>query len=148
MLRCIKNVGKANALNFAMQRGVRGEFVMTLDADCVLHPNAIQNAVDYMIDDPRVAGVAANVRVMDTHSLLGLLQKFEYMVGYRSKKFYTMSNSEFIVGGWHQPIVILYSSRLVFIRTTSRPKISLSVCQLLRLVIKIIAWYMQLTSSP
>lgn len=99
MLRCIKNVGKANALNFAMQRGVRGEFVMTLDADCVLHPKAIQNAVDYMIDDPRVAGVAANVRVMDTHSLLGLLQKFEYMVGYRSKKFYTMSNSEFIVGG-------------------------------------------------
>lgn len=99
MLRCIRNVGKANALNYAMSRGVRGEFVMTLDADCVLHPDAIQNAIDYMIDDPNVVGVAANVRVMDSHTVLGLLQKFEYIVGYRSKKFYTMSNSEFIVGG-------------------------------------------------
>ena len=98
-IRCIENVGKAAALNRALAGGLKGEFVMTLDADSVLHPNAIQNAVDYMIDDPTVAGVAANVRVMDSMSVLGLLQKFEYMVGYRSKKFYTMSNSEFIVGG-------------------------------------------------
>lgn len=99
ILRCIKNVGKAGALNYALRRGVRGDFVMTLDADSVLHPNAIQNAVDYFYDDPTVAGVAANVRVMHTTTLLGLLQKFEYMVGYRSKKFYTVTNSEFIVGG-------------------------------------------------
>jgi len=99
LIRILKNGGKANGLNRALSEGLKGEFVMTLDADSVLHPNAIQNAVDYLIDDPNVAGVAANVRVMDTLSILGLLQKFEYMVGYRSKKFYSMSNSEFIVGG-------------------------------------------------
>lgn len=99
LLRSLKNIGKAGVLNYALNRGVKGEFVMTLDADSILHPKAIQNAVDYFYDDPNVAGVAANVRVMDSMSLLGLLQKFEYMVGYRSKKFYTMSNSEFIVGG-------------------------------------------------
>lgn len=98
-LRCIKNVGKAGALNYALRRGIKGEFVMTLDADSILHPHAIQNAVDYFIDDPNVVGVAANVRVMDAKSILGLVQKFEYMVGYRSKKFYSISNSEFIVGG-------------------------------------------------
>jgi cellulose synthase/poly-beta-1,6-N-acetylglucosamine synthase-like glycosyltransferase len=98
-IRCLENIGKAAALNRAMASGLKGEFVMTLDADSVLHPKAIQNAVDYMIDDPDVVGVAANVRVIDTTSILGLLQKFEYMVGYRSKKFYSISNSEFIVGG-------------------------------------------------
>ena len=34
-LRCIKNVGKAGALNYALRRGIKGEFVMTLDADSV-----------------------------------------------------------------------------------------------------------------
>lgn len=99
LLRCVKNVGKAGALNYALNRGLRGRFVMTLDADSILHPQAIQNAVDYFYDDPDVVGVAANVRVLESMSILGLLQRFEYMVGYRSKKFYTVSNSEFIVGG-------------------------------------------------
>ncbi len=99
LLRCVKNVGKAGALNYALNRGIKSEFVMTLDADSILHPKAIENATDYLIDDPHVAGVAANVRVTNDHSILGLVQRFEYLVGYRSKKFYTMSNSEFIVGG-------------------------------------------------
>ncbi|NCU31218.1 glycosyltransferase family 2 protein [Candidatus Saccharibacteria bacterium] len=99
LLKRIQNVGKAGALNYALQRGVKGVFVMTLDADSVLHPRAIQYAVEYFYDDPHVVGVAANVRVIDSHSILGMLQKFEYMIGYRSKKFYTLSNSEYIVGG-------------------------------------------------
>jgi biofilm PGA synthesis N-glycosyltransferase PgaC len=46
-----------------------------------------------------VVGVAANVRVMDSLTILGLLQKFEHMIGYRSKKFNSIINAEFIVGG-------------------------------------------------
>ncbi len=99
LLRRFENGGKASALNYALVRGLEGEFVMTLDADSMIHPEAIENATDYLIDDPKVAGVAANVRVTNTLTVLGLLQKFEYLVGYRSKKFYTMSNSEYIVGG-------------------------------------------------
>ncbi|HVX48467.1 MAG TPA: glycosyltransferase [Candidatus Saccharimonadales bacterium] len=93
-----KNVGKASALNHALRRGATGDLVMTLDADSVLHRKAITNAVSYF-DDPKVVGVAANVRIMDSLTILGLLQKFEHMVGYRSKKFFTVTNSEFIVGG-------------------------------------------------
>lgn len=98
LLRCVKNVGKAGALNYALNRGLDGEFVMTLDADSILHPKAIENAIEYFRDS-RVVGVAANVQVVETSKFLGRLQKFEYMVGYRSKKFFTVSNSEFIIGG-------------------------------------------------
>jgi biofilm PGA synthesis N-glycosyltransferase PgaC len=90
--------GKAGGVNYCIKRYARGEFVMTLDADCVLRKDAIRNAVSYFADET-VAGVAANVRLMDKHTVLGMLQKFEHMIGYRSKKFYTVANCEFIVGG-------------------------------------------------
>ena len=98
VMRCIKNVGKAGALNYALNQGLSGEFVMTLDADSILHPKAIENAIEYFRDS-KVVGVAANVQVVDSKKMLGRLQKFEYVVGYRSKKFYSVSNSEFIIGG-------------------------------------------------
>jgi poly-beta-1,6-N-acetyl-D-glucosamine synthase len=93
-----KNVGKAEALNHVLRSGTAGDLIMTLDADSVLHKKAITNAVVYF-DDPKVVGVAANVRIMDSLTVLGLLQKFEHMIGYRSKKFFSVTNSEYIVGG-------------------------------------------------
>ncbi len=71
---------------------------MTLDADSVLDKKAISNAVRYF-ENPEIVGMAANVQVMDDKTVLGLVQKFEHLIGYRSKKFYTMTNSEFIIGG-------------------------------------------------
>lgn len=96
--RMHRNVGKGSALNTLLRRHVRGEFVMTLDADSVLLPDTIQNAISYFAD-PTIAGVAANVRIMDEPTILGVLQKFEHMVGYRSKKMYSLLNCEFVVGG-------------------------------------------------
>ncbi|MDB5160449.1 MAG: glycosyl transferase family 2 [Candidatus Saccharibacteria bacterium] len=93
-----KNVGKASALNHALRHGVNGSLVMTLDADSTLDKKSVANAVRYF-DDPTIVGVAANVRVTEASSILGLLQKFEFMIGYRTKKFFTVSNSEFIIGG-------------------------------------------------
>lgn len=97
-LSIIMNRGKATALNFAIQEKARGEFVMTLDADSVIDKHAVENALKYF-DDPNVAGVAANVKIYHQQSIIALLQMFEHMIGYRSKKFYTLTNSEFIVGG-------------------------------------------------
>jgi poly-beta-1,6-N-acetyl-D-glucosamine synthase len=93
-----KNGGKASALNNALKNHVRGELVMTLDADSLLHKKAIANAVKYF-EDPEVAGVAANVRIIEEPSVLGILQRFEHMVSYRSKKLFTVANCELIVGG-------------------------------------------------
>jgi cellulose synthase/poly-beta-1,6-N-acetylglucosamine synthase-like glycosyltransferase len=93
-----QNGGKSSALNMALRQGVAGEYVMTLDADSLLDRNAVRNAVAYFANK-NVAGVAANVRVVESMTILGLLQKIEHMIGYRSKKFYAMTSSELIVGG-------------------------------------------------
>lgn len=92
------NSGKAAGLNYALKYAVRGDLTMTLDADSALDPHAIENAVTYF-RDPRVVGVAANVKIMLQNSILGMLQKFEHMIGYRSKKFYSLANCEFVIGG-------------------------------------------------
>ena len=92
------NVGKGAALNYALKKYVKSELVMTLDADSVLSQHAIEKAVSYFAD-PQVAGVAANVQIINEHTTLSLLQKFEHMLGYRSKKAYSLTNCEYVVGG-------------------------------------------------
>ena len=98
IVRMHENVGKGVALNSALRRHCHGQFVMTLDADSILEANSIRNALSYF-DDPNVAGVAANVQIMEETTVLGLLQRFEHMIGYRSKKLYSILNCEFVVGG-------------------------------------------------
>jgi cellulose synthase/poly-beta-1,6-N-acetylglucosamine synthase-like glycosyltransferase len=99
-IRLIKqrNAGKGSALNNALRSHAKGELVMSLDADSILHRKAVANVIKYF-DDPSVAGVAANVRIIEKNRILGVLQRFEHMVGYRSKKFFTLTNSELIIGG-------------------------------------------------
>jgi cellulose synthase/poly-beta-1,6-N-acetylglucosamine synthase-like glycosyltransferase len=91
-------VGKAAGLTYCIKQHATGELVMTLDADCMLRRDAIKRSVDYFADE-QIVGVAANVRLLESHSILGVVQRFEHLIGYRSKKFYTVTNSEFIVGG-------------------------------------------------
>ena len=92
------NAGKASGLNYIGRRYSNGELIMTLDADSLLEKDALKNVVKYF-DDPAVAGVAANVRIIEESSVLGILQRFEHLVSYRSKKFYTITNCELIIGG-------------------------------------------------
>ncbi len=92
------NVGKGKALNHGLANFAKGELVMTLDGDSLLSPTAIEHAVSYFTD-PTIAGVAANVRVIEEHSVLSVLQTIEHMIGYRSKKFYSVTGCEFVVGG-------------------------------------------------
>lgn len=92
------NAGKGAAVNNGIMNYARGELVMTLDADSLLYRSAIANAVRYF-EDPKIVGVAANVQVLDDNTVLSVLQKIEHLIGYRSKKFYTVTNCEFVVGG-------------------------------------------------
>lgn len=97
-IRRRKNAGKGGALNYALRHKAVGELVMTLDSDSILDKMTISNAVAYF-EDSTIVGVAANVRIIEEHTILGVLQKFEHMIGYRSKKTYSLTNSEFVVGG-------------------------------------------------
>jgi cellulose synthase/poly-beta-1,6-N-acetylglucosamine synthase-like glycosyltransferase len=92
------NQGKASALNNAIKNHVKGQLTMCLDGDSMIRSDAITNAVKYF-NDKSIVGVASNVRVITNGTFLSTLQQFDYMIGYRSKKFYTLTNSEYIVGG-------------------------------------------------
>ncbi|HSX06451.1 MAG TPA: glycosyltransferase [Candidatus Saccharimonadia bacterium] len=103
-----QNMGKGAAMNNAIKNYVRGELMMCLDADSTISPWAIENAAEHF-NDPSVMGVAANVRVRGGDNWITLLQRFEHMIGYRSKKFYTLSKTEFIIGG----VASTYRTKLV-----------------------------------
>jgi poly-beta-1,6-N-acetyl-D-glucosamine synthase len=98
LYRMAKNVGKGAALTAVLRHHARGEYTMTLDADSLISPDAVSNALSYF-EDPCVAGVAANVQIIDEPTVIGVLQRFEHMIGYRSKKLYSVTNCEFVVGG-------------------------------------------------
>lgn len=93
-----QNVGRGGAINAGYNRYSGGELIMALDADCTLERNALKQVVQHFaLED--ISALAANVRIMDHLSVIGLLQQFEWLASFRSKKFNTLSNSEYIVGG-------------------------------------------------
>lgn len=71
---------------------------MALDADCVVDRHALRNMARHFAD-PKVVAVAANIRILDTGSIMSLLQVFDYLISFRSKKFNTIANCEYIIGG-------------------------------------------------
>ncbi|UCE28799.1 MAG: glycosyltransferase family 2 protein [Candidatus Bathyarchaeota archaeon] len=73
------NGGKWDALNTGIKLA-KGEFIICIDADTLLDPNAIQNLIRHF-GDPDIAAVAGNVKVGNRRGLLTKLQALEYVVG-------------------------------------------------------------------
>jgi poly-beta-1,6 N-acetyl-D-glucosamine synthase len=73
------NAGKAHALDCGL-RAARGDVVVTVDADTVLAPDAIGRLAAWFAD-PAVDAVAANVKVGNRASLIGVWQSIEYVGG-------------------------------------------------------------------
>lgn len=92
------NGGKADVLNNAIRSKATGKLIMCLDADSLLAPDAIRKAVTYF-RDRRTVALASNVNIMEDGSLLGLAQRFEYLISYQMKKAQTLYNIEYIIGG-------------------------------------------------
>lgn len=92
------NAGKAAAINRAVSRWAKGSLVMVVDADSLLRADAIANMVEHF-RDRRVIAAASNVKIIPTRALLGLAQRFEYLISYRMKRALTTTNMEYIVGG-------------------------------------------------
>jgi poly-beta-1,6 N-acetyl-D-glucosamine synthase len=74
-----KNGGKADALNTGIALA-RGEFVMCMDGDTKLSKNALRAMIRHF-DDPRVGGVAGNVRILNRENFLTKTQALEYIEG-------------------------------------------------------------------
>lgn len=92
------NGGKADVLNNAIRTTATGTLVMCLDADSTILPDAIKKAVEYF-RDRKVVALASNVNIIENGTLLGLVQRFEYLISYHMKKAQTTYNIEYIIGG-------------------------------------------------
>jgi biofilm PGA synthesis N-glycosyltransferase PgaC len=93
-----KNAGRGGAINAGFDKWAKGELIMALDADSTVDKRALKNiANQFALND--ISALAANVRVMQHPSIIGLVQQFEYLTAFRSKKFNTLSYSEYIIGG-------------------------------------------------
>ncbi len=71
------NGGKASALNYGLQR-CKNEFVVCIDADTILDPDALYH-LSKPFADPIVGAVAGNVKVGNEINLLTKWQSIEYI---------------------------------------------------------------------
>jgi len=92
-----KNGGKGSALNTGIGLS-HGEIIVTFDADCVVHENAVQHFVSYFAD-PSVMAAAGNIKVGNTKTILGSIQHLEYMFGFHLKKAEALLGIVFVIGG-------------------------------------------------
>lgn len=91
------NSGKGAALNAGVARA-SGDIIVTIDADCVIHPEALAHFVKQFID-PTVMAVVGNVRIGNTNSFLGTLQYLEFLFSFYFKKADAALNTIYIIGG-------------------------------------------------
>jgi len=71
------NSGKSKALNAAISVS-RGEFFLTIDAECLVDKDVLNWMATHLINYPRVGAVTGNPRVRNRTSLLGKIQVGEY----------------------------------------------------------------------
>jgi biofilm PGA synthesis N-glycosyltransferase PgaC len=71
------NSGKSKALNIGILVS-RGEFLLTIDSDCIIDKNALKWMAWHLVQYPRVGAVTGNPRVRNRTSLLGKIQVGEY----------------------------------------------------------------------
>lgn len=92
------NRGKAEALNYAIKKRATGQLIMCLDADSMLDVDCIKNSVLYF-RDKNVMATASNVNIVENGTLLGLIQRYEYIYSHHFKRAHTLLNMEYIIGG-------------------------------------------------
>lgn len=71
------NQGKAMGLRMGALMA-RGEYLVCIDADAILHPNATAHLVAPLIHHPRVGAVTGNPRIRTRSTLLGRIQVGEF----------------------------------------------------------------------
>ena len=77
VVHLVSNMGKATALNTGILVS-RGEFILTIDADAFLHPDALRWIAWHFVKFPRVGAVTGNPRVANRTTLLAKIQVCEY----------------------------------------------------------------------
>jgi biofilm PGA synthesis N-glycosyltransferase PgaC len=77
VIHLAQNQGKAMALRMGALTA-RGEFLVCIDGDAILDPDAVSYLVAPMLDNPRVGAVTGNPRVRTRSTLIGRVQVGEF----------------------------------------------------------------------
>ncbi len=77
VIHLVPNSGKSKALNTGIILS-KGQFILTIDADCVLDPKVLKWMAWHLVKFPRVGAVTGNPRVRNRTSLIGKIQVGEY----------------------------------------------------------------------
>lgn len=104
-----ENGGKSSALNLGIEKA-RSEFLLLLDADTMIAPDAVR-LLAARFDDARVAAVSGNTRVGNVHNLITRFQRVEYIRDFNlMKNGMSRFNAQAVVPGalgmWRKSAVL------------------------------------------
>jgi len=91
------NGGKGAALNTGIMLS-HGDIIISIDADCIVHRDAVRNFVRCFAD-PRVMAAVGNVKIGNTKALIGMVQHLEFLFSFYFKKADSVMNTIYIIGG-------------------------------------------------
>ncbi|QBD77973.1 glycosyltransferase family 2 protein [Ktedonosporobacter rubrisoli] len=92
-----ENGGKGSALNAGIRLS-HGDIILSIDADCMVSPDAIAHFVVHFAD-PEVMAAVGNVKIGNTRTLIGSIQHLEYLFSFYFKKADSILNTIYIIGG-------------------------------------------------
>lgn len=92
-----ENGGKGSALNYGIALS-SGDIIMSVDADCVVDPEAVGRIVACFAD-PAVMAAVANVKIGSPNSFLAMVQYLEFALSFYFKKADSLLNAIYIIGG-------------------------------------------------
>lgn len=89
--------GKGYALNKGIEVA-KGEILISIDADCFVPSETIQNFVNHF-RDPKVMAAVGNVKIGSTDTIFEVIQYLEFLFSFYFKKSDSLLGSIYIIGG-------------------------------------------------
>lgn len=89
--------GKGHALNTGVAEA-RGDIIVSIDADCYVPPQTIENFVK-CFEDPKVMAAVGNVKIGNKETILGVIQYLEFLFSFYFKKGDSLMGAIYIIGG-------------------------------------------------
>lgn len=93
-----ENQGKASAINNGIFNYATGDLIMILDSDSYIENNSLDNIIKHF-QNPYLIALSSNVRIIKPKTFIELVQKLEYLLGYRLKGAEQFLGIEYIIGG-------------------------------------------------
>lgn len=91
------NGGKGSALNLGIKKA-KGEIIITMDADTIVHPDSLKKMIGYFTED-NIMSVAPAMGVFEPKNIWRRIQQIEYYMGVFLRKSFASMNAIHITPG-------------------------------------------------